>query len=115
MDPKEKNAPASGTRIATTESRKEAVEFALNRAESHVSRMRPSPAARCLKLSLQALRRTVNSWSIRVPTEEQLRFLGERVAELLELAESSAPTIRLNAAIGTTNAESPTDPESCHA
>jgi hypothetical protein len=81
--------------VASSKEERESIEFALSQAESHTVRMPPSPTTGRLKVALQVLRRVVDSWDARPPTDEQLTVLREQVAETLRLARTNSPTVRL--------------------
>ncbi len=95
MAPRDEHPAPSETRIATAEDDRARIEFALNQAESHLARTQSSPVTRRLKGQLERLRRTVDSWSARAPTREELDRLRERVREVLDLARTSSPTVRI--------------------
>jgi len=94
MGPGNESRAVSETRIATALGDKARVEFALNQAESHVARMGPSPTRRRLGLALEVVRRTVDSWSTRAPTEDQLRLLLQHVLDLRDQTRDEVPTVR---------------------
>jgi len=71
------------------------IKLSLAHAEAQVARMDPSPAARLLTLTIEAYRRTVDSWSARPPTDDQIQLMHERVGELLRLAKTTSPTVRM--------------------
>jgi len=95
MSSRDEYPTTSETRIATPADERKRIEFALNQAESHVARMEPSPTTTRLKVALEIFRRSVDSWNTRPPTAEQLDLLREHVEEVLQLARSSSPTIKL--------------------
>ncbi len=74
---------------------KASLEAVLDEAESRVACMDPSPGERQLKQLLVALRRIVDSWSLRPPSEGELAFLRARLAEVLHRAKHESPTVRL--------------------
>jgi len=96
MEPGEKREPrtVSETRLVTTVGNRAKVEFALNQAESYVARIGPSPTSRRLGLALEPFRRTVESWKMRTPTDEQVCLVLEQVLALRELAQNDVPTVR---------------------
>ncbi len=87
--------PTSETRIAIASGEEQPLEVALNQAEAHVARMTPSPATEHLKASLETFRRTLESWDGVPPSAAALRSLRERVAAVLQLAKTTAPTVRI--------------------
>jgi hypothetical protein len=95
MASKDEGPAPSEARIVTARDEKVHIEFALNQAESHVARMPPSPTTRRLKLSLEVFRRTVDSWSTRAPTREQVDLIREHIVEVLQLIKSDVPTTKL--------------------
>jgi hypothetical protein len=95
MAPRDEQPAASETRVATADDEKARIEFALNQAESHLARTQPSPMTRRLKGQLERFRTAVDSWSTRAPTREELDRLRERVREVLDVARTSSPTVRI--------------------
>ena len=93
MEPKGRG-PTSETRIAVAGDQL-SIEAALAQAEAHVGRMAPSPSTEHLKSSLQAFRRTFESWDSAAPTEAELRCLREQVTSVLQLAKTTSPTVRI--------------------
>jgi hypothetical protein len=87
----------SWTRMTTVDDRAR-VEFALNQADSYVTRMGASPTSRRLQLTIEVLRETVASWGASEPTEEQIALVMEHVSEVRDLAADAAPTVRLRRA-----------------
>jgi hypothetical protein len=57
--------------------------------------MGPSPTTTRLKVALEIFRQDVDSWNTRPPTPEQLDLLREHVEEVLQLARSNSPTLKL--------------------
>jgi hypothetical protein len=97
MQPEDEHRRESWTRVTTVRD-KAKVEYALNQAESFVSRMQPSPTTRRLQLALEVLRDTVASWATTDPTDEQLGLVLEHIAEVRDLAQNATPTVRLRRA-----------------
>jgi hypothetical protein len=96
MTPLNEYPTRSETRImASSEDEKSRIESELREVESHTSRMPPSPTARRLKLELQVFQNTLDSWTTRTPTEDEVALLGEQVAEALRVARRNSPTVRL--------------------
>jgi hypothetical protein len=87
--------PTSETRVAVASGEEQPLEVALSQAEAHVGRMTPSPATEHLKASLETFRRTLESWDGAPPSAADLRSLRERVAAVLQLAKTTAPTVRI--------------------
>src|SRR5580698_9216411 len=97
MEPDDEHRRESWTRLTAVRDRAR-VEFALNQAESYVTRMGPSPTTRRLRLALEVLRQTVASWDAVDPTDEQIGLLLEHIAEVRDLAQNGTPTVRLKRA-----------------
>lgn len=86
--------PASATRIAAAVP--DLIEFksAVIYAQACLARMDPSPTTTRLTLAIDMLKRTMASWSTTPPTPEQRWLFREHMDEVIELARSSAPTVR---------------------
>jgi hypothetical protein len=87
-------ADPSETRIITGAEERRPLERALEEARLHLVHMEATPTTQRLKLALDILRQTVEAWSTRAPTREQLDLVRDHVAEVLVLAKRSAPTLR---------------------
>jgi hypothetical protein len=66
----------------------------LAEADARVERLPAGPGTRELKTRLDRLRRAVDAWGSRVPTEEQRAALQEQIEEVIRIARASAPTLR---------------------
>jgi hypothetical protein len=66
------------------------VAFILNEAELHLARMEPSVTRRRLQAAIDIFWSTVDGWTVRPPTGEQLNLIRDHVAEVLELAKCQA-------------------------
>lgn len=71
------------------------LEELLQHAQSYVARMPPTAGARELRTRLEQYRRTVESWAMRAPTDEQREALRDQVLVVLGIAKTSAPTMKL--------------------
>jgi hypothetical protein len=87
--------PVSEQRIVSARDQRGHIEFALNQVGLYLARMDPSPTTRRLELALEGFRLTVDSWSTRNPTDEQLDHIREQVDQVLRLVVSVSPTVRL--------------------
>lgn len=95
MDTSGDSTPSEARIIATPADDRERIEQALAQAETHVTRMQPSPAAQHLERALESCRRVIDGWSASPPTEEELRSVRERVLQTLQVARATSPTVRL--------------------
>jgi hypothetical protein len=68
---------------------------AIARAESHVARMSPSPTTDHLSALLNDFRRTLRGWEVSPPTDDEFLSVERRVVQVLQLASTTSPTIRL--------------------
>lgn len=64
-------------------------------AEGYVSRMPPTPGSRELRARLDKYRLAFEAWSTRAPTDEQREALRDQIAEVVRIARSGAPTVKL--------------------
>jgi hypothetical protein len=71
------------------------VEKLLEDAQGYVARMPPTAGARELKTRLDQYRRTIESWAMRAPTDEQREALREQLLVVLGIAKTSAPTMKV--------------------
>ncbi len=71
------------------------LEEALSEAEARVACMDPSPVEGRLRQTLAAFRRLIATWSLRPPSDEEICFLRDRLAEVLHEAKHESPTLRL--------------------
>ncbi len=92
---KREHPASSEARLIVDGDEQARIAFSLNQAESHVTRMPPSPTQRRLAAALEFFRRTVENWKDRAPEDEELELLREHLAEVLHLAKTSSPTVKL--------------------
>jgi hypothetical protein len=96
MDRNDGDRTASGTHLAAAAADDLGrIDRALARAESHLSRMQPSTVTQRLKGVLDSFRRTVNGWATSPPSDGEAAALREQVEQVLRLASSESPTVRL--------------------
>lgn len=67
---------------------KASIKLSLAQAEAHIARMGPSATSRLLKLTIESHMRTVDSWSARPPSDDQLRLTRRRVEQVLDMARA---------------------------
>jgi hypothetical protein len=65
------------------------IKLSLAQAAAHVARMDPSATTQLLKLTIESHARTVDSWSARPPTDDQVRLLRKRAEQVLHMARSA--------------------------
>jgi hypothetical protein len=87
--------PVSETRIAAAGVADHHIVRALEQAESHVSRMTPSPSTEQLKSRLASFRRVLESWNETPPSPDEAEQLYTRVVTVLQLAKATSPTLRI--------------------
>jgi hypothetical protein len=95
MVPTREHPASSEARLIVDGDEQARIAFSLNQAESHVTRMPPSPTKRRLTAALEFFRHTVENWKVCAPEDEELELLREHVAEVLHLATTSSPTVKM--------------------
>ncbi len=84
----------SVTRIISAREETARIERALEEVMQQLARSGPSVTTGHLEVSLAALGRIVDSWDTLPPTAAQVSLVRDRVAELLQQAKRSAPTVK---------------------
>jgi hypothetical protein len=79
--------PAEGRIVDPVGEAKTSLKLSLAQAEAYIARMGPSAATRLLKLTVESQARTVDSWSARPPTDDQLQLTRKRIAQVLAMAK----------------------------
>jgi|HubBroStandDraft_2_1064218.scaffolds.fasta_scaffold1241505_1 hypothetical protein len=86
----------SETRVATTVGETmTGLQASLAEAEAHAERMEPSASTRLLRRTLESHSRTIDAWTARPPTDDQLRLMRERVEQVVHQAKTTSPTVRV--------------------